>query len=63
MACHGITNVTARLEIDLGALVDNPALALAAAQGIPPSLSPPPRGWPSCSDSRSRLAPRRASTT
>lgn len=34
MACNGITNVTAQLRLDLAALVENEALARAAAQGL-----------------------------
>jgi len=34
MACNGITNVTAQIALDLAPLVENPALARAAAQGL-----------------------------
>ncbi len=34
MACNGITNVTAQLAIDVTSLIENEALASAAAQGL-----------------------------
>lgn len=34
MACNGITNVTARVEIDVTPVIENEALAQAAAQGL-----------------------------